>query len=131
MSLDADADLLQEELCALGAIFGDDCIIDDSQRSLVAWVPSKDATPRFELRVRFPVEGYPSEQPPEIDIHAPHLSDDVLDKTIDELYDIFLPGEVGYAHFRLYCMQQGQAGCSWMVGHARPARSLHGKSCIL
>lgn len=103
MALDSDADLLEEELCALGAIFGDDCRIDDGQRSLVAYVPSKDASPRYELRVRFPREGYPSEQPPEIDIHAPHLSDDVREKTIDELYDMFLPGEVGYAHFPLFC----------------------------
>lgn len=102
MAQDSDADLLQEELCALGAIFGDDCSIHDDQRSLVAWVPSKNSSPRYELRVRFPCEGYPSEQPPEIDIHAPHLSDDVREKTIDELYDLFLPGEVGYAHFQLF-----------------------------
>lgn len=101
MAADGDPDLLEEELCALGAIFGDDCRVDENERCLVAWIPSKDASPRYELRVRFPTTGYPSVQPPEIDLHAPHLSDDLREKTIDELYDLFLPGEVGYAHARL------------------------------
>jgi len=103
MASDADSELLQEELCALAAISGDDCLVDASKHCLTAWVPSKEASPRYELHVRFPSTGYPSVQPPEISLHAPHLSDDVREKTIDELYDLFLPGEVGYAFLAPVC----------------------------
>jgi hypothetical protein len=96
MSADAEDDvtLLEEEMCALGAILGDDCQVNEEQRQLCAWIPTKDASPAYQLRVAFPSTGYPSMRPPQVDLAAPHLSDDMRERTEDELYDLFLPGEV-------------------------------------
>ena len=93
--MESDESLLQEELSAVGAILGEDCAMGEDW--LQAWIPSKDASPPpYELFLRFGTE-YPSLQPPQLEIRAAHLSDDVKERTEDELYELFLPGEVGYS----------------------------------
>ena len=94
MSADDDARQVEEELNAVEAIFGDDCVVDHDAKSLRVWVPNKNVTPAIELAVLFPSEGYPSSTPPVVSVRAPHLSDDVLESLQTELDALFLPGEV-------------------------------------
>jgi hypothetical protein len=89
-----DATLLAEELCALEAIFEEDCVISHSERRFTVWIPRKVGTPRLELQLLFPSFGYPSQQPPAIQIRAPQLSYDMHAHLLKELQDLFLPGEV-------------------------------------
>jgi RWD domain len=90
---EVDGTLLEEELCAIEAIFGDDCVVDQPERRVQVWVPSKDAVPRFQLMLSFP-DGYPSRECPVIELLAPQLSPDVHANLVQQLEDIHLPGEV-------------------------------------
>lgn len=96
---EGDAALLEDELCAVEAIFGEDCTVSQADRCLTVCIPSKATTPHVELCVRFPVEGYPSQVPPEVEVLAPHLSEGVLQQLERELDDLFLPGEVRFCAF--------------------------------
>lgn len=92
--MESDATLLEEELSAVGAILGEDCEIDTGARKLHAWIPSKSASPPpYQLILRFGTE-YPSAQPPQLQVQASQLPDGVIERLEDELYDLFLPGEV-------------------------------------
>lgn len=95
--MESDETLLEDELSAVGSILGEeDCEIDRETRTMTAWIPSRTACPPpYELRLRFGTE-YPSVQPPQVEIRAANLSNDVKERTEDELYDMFLPGEVRF-----------------------------------
>ena len=89
-----DPTQLAEELCAIEAIYGDDCEVTHDERRVRVWVPARQATPHVQLRLLFPSEGYPSQHGPIIELEAPQLSDDVHAGMLQELDDLFLPGEV-------------------------------------
>lgn len=122
--MESDETLLQEERSAVGAILGEDCEVGEDW--LKAWIPRLDASPPpYELLLRFGTE-YPSLQPPQLEIRAAHLSDDVKKRTEDELYELFLPGEVEYSllHANMHrflctfvysCVSQTAASCSTAV----------------
>lgn len=99
-----DATQLEEELFAIEAIFGDDCEVVHDDRRVRVWVPARDATPHVQLRLLFPSQGYPSREAPVVEVEAKHLSDDMHASLVQELEDLFLPGEV-----RIQC-QHSQAG---------------------
>lgn len=88
-----DDELLEEEFTAVDAIFGEDCAVNVAERTCTVWVPAKAATPSLELRIHAPLH-YPSVEAPYVELHAPHLSDDQHESIMQELEDIFLPGEV-------------------------------------
>lgn len=90
----ADEDTrLEDELCALQAIFGEDCEASLEDRVCTLFVPSRDAELRLQVRLFFPAN-YPGSQGPAIDLVAPHLSQNQQEVLQDELEDLFLPGEV-------------------------------------
>lgn len=87
-----NAALLQEELQALAAIFGDDCVAHADTRTATVWVPDKDANPQFRLCVSYPLD-YPS-APPVVELSCAHLSEVEQMQVAQQLEDLFLPGEV-------------------------------------
>ena len=95
-----DATQLDEELRAIEAIFGEDCEVVHDERRVRVWVPARDATPQVQLRLLFPSEGYPSRQGPVIELEAKHLSDDMHANMVQELEDLYLPGEVCIAYMQ-------------------------------
>ena len=88
-----DAVLLEEELCAINAIFGGDCQVDPVQRTATVQIHSSGA-PSCQLGLLYPSEGYPSRCPPAVELSAPHLPADMLISLQQEVEDIFLPGAV-------------------------------------
>lgn len=92
--MDDDQTLLEEELCAIEAIFGDDCKVEPEQRMATVWVPSRGDPHSCQLALLYPSEGYPSRRPPDVELAAPHLPPDALISLRQELEDLFLPGAV-------------------------------------
>jgi hypothetical protein len=76
------------------SIFLDDCEISEDRKSIRIFVPDRSASPGLLLGLHFPERGYPSSVAPLIDLHAPHVPDGSIESLIDEMHDLFLPGEV-------------------------------------
>ena len=55
------------------------------------YLPDVHAQPKVVVRVHLPDE-YPSTVPPVAEIEAPHLSDDVMQAALQQLEDLFVPG---------------------------------------
>ena len=97
-SISADDTTLEDELCAVEAIFGDDCDASFTDRNCTVYVPSKSTQPNVQLVLFFPLN-YPQDAPC-VEILAPQLSDDQIQSLTQEMEDIFLPGEVGACPYR-------------------------------
>lgn len=83
----------KDELAALEAIYGDDCIVSTDLVSCQVYVPDLLHVPNVCLRVHLP-SNYPSSSAPIPEVHGPHLSDDVKAWVVTELESQFTAGEV-------------------------------------
>ncbi|KAL3135682.1 hypothetical protein ABBQ38_006154 [Trebouxia sp. C0009 RCD-2024] len=83
----------QDELAALEAIYGGDCVVSADRVSCQVYIPDSTHIPSICLRVHLPPD-YPISAPPIPELAAPHLSDDVKACVIAELEAQFAAGEV-------------------------------------
>lgn len=90
---DEDKQQQQDELSALEAIYGGDCVIAADHTTCQVFVPDLSHEPHVCLRVHLP-PAYPSAVAPIPEIHGPHLSNDVRAWIVRELESQFTPGEV-------------------------------------
>ncbi|KAL6755375.1 hypothetical protein V8C86DRAFT_222037 [Haematococcus lacustris] len=89
----ANAELQTEELCALQAIYADDCQVDTVGRTAQVYIPHAKHVPSCVLTILMP-DSYPSSSPPVAQLHATHLSDDVCQAACAHLQQLWAPGEV-------------------------------------
>ncbi|KAF5840174.1 hypothetical protein DUNSADRAFT_17521 [Dunaliella salina] len=62
-----DEELVEEELCALEAIFGDDCHVNREERIVKVYIPDRHHVPSAVLHAHLP-PSYPSACPPVADL---------------------------------------------------------------
>mmetsp|Transcript_26004 Transcript_26004/g.70456 ORF Transcript_26004/g.70456 Transcript_26004/m.70456 type:complete len:327 (+) Transcript_26004:117-1097(+) len=90
----SDEELVEEELCALEAIFGDDCHVNREERIVKVYIPDRNHVPSAILHVHLP-PSYPSSCPPVADlVVGPHCPPDLVNSALEGLSSKFVPGEV-------------------------------------
>jgi ubiquitin-protein ligase len=93
LATDANEAMLEDELTAIEAIFGEDCCVNIDQRHTTVWVPGRHSEPNIKLTLTFPCS-YPSSSPPVVELSCPHIPNTQHEQVCRELEDLFLPGEV-------------------------------------
>ncbi|KAK9814487.1 hypothetical protein WJX72_006663 [[Myrmecia] bisecta] len=115
--MEADRVQQAEELCALEAIFGDDCVCSVEEHYLEVAVPSRDAVPHVTLRVHLPAN-YPSQAPPVAELLGARLASDLQPWAVQQLEALFTPGEVVLYNWVEWLKEQE---ILWASSHSPPA----------
>lgn len=114
---------VQEELCAISAIYGDDAV-DVDLDSGICTVRLSSGSASLTAGVLLPAD-YPAVSPPHLEVASTGMDDAVLDDCIAGLVESFSPGATPGGH------TEGNVGC-WCMPFACPrcpARALMMMSC--
>ena len=112
---------VRDEIIALLSIFGDEIVEEklfdgSSLRGVVAEFPKLGSNPSVRVEMFMP-RGYPSTEPPMVNVSSSLLDDSVTRSMVSHLDDMFIPGEVvGFAFLSWVQEQWEQLGFSVTVG---------------
>lgn len=82
-----------DELLALEAIYGPECVLRQGGDSLCVHIPDRSSVPRMDVRITLPTT-YPTLSAPVVELSCRLLDDEAVASLAGRLSALFVPGEV-------------------------------------